>query len=331
MKQIYIFLVCLIAGILCVCCDNNEASKKIDIIFDTDANNELDDQHAIAYLILNDSVFNVLGITTNATGNGGNVDEHYKEAERIIMLCDKLDQIKLFKGANRSFERIKNSLSDPQFDGYQSVDFIIEQALKYNKKNKLTVLAVGKLTNIALALEKNPEITDKIRLVWLGANYPHPGEYNLDNDIPSMNYLLNTNVEFEIATVRYGEKSGTDAVRVTKNYINTTMPGLGPVIKNPIIGRHGGEFNNFGDYSVNLFEHIDYPDSIQSRALYDMAAVAIVKNPAWATKTEIPCPIMENRVWVERPDNKRKIILWENFDKESIIDDLYKTLRRNTP
>ena len=29
----------------------------IPVIFDTDANNELDDQHALAYLLLNDSTF----------------------------------------------------------------------------------------------------------------------------------------------------------------------------------------------------------------------------------------------------------------------------------
>jgi inosine-uridine nucleoside N-ribohydrolase len=280
--------------------------------------------------MLNDCVFNVLGITTNATMNGGNIDEHHKEAERVIALCNKSDQIKLLKGADKSFEEIRNTLSEPQFDGYQSVDFIIEQALKHTKENKLTVLAVGKLTNIALALEKNPGIADKIRFVWLGANYPASGEYNLVNDIPSMNYLLNTNIEFEMVLVCYGMETGTDAVRITQEKVSAMMPGLGPVIEKPVIGRHGGEFYNFGDYSVDLFKYIDYHDSTQSRALFDMAAVAILKNPAWAEKREIPCPIMVDWNWVEQPDNQRKIILWENFDKDGIIEDLFQTLKKNT-
>ena len=332
MRQMHFCIASLIAGLLWFGCDKGKdvSNNKIDIIFDTDANNELDDQHALAYLMMNDSVFNVVGITTNATMNGGSIDEHYKEAERVVALCNKSGQIKLFKGADKSFEEIRNTLSDPQFDGYQSVDFIIEQALKHTGENKLTVLAVGKLTNMALALEKNPGIADKIRFVWLGANYPLPGEYNLVNDIPSMNYILNTNIEFEMVTVRYGMETGTDAVKVTKENALATMPGLGPVIEKPIIGRHGGEFNNFGDYSADLFKHIDYPDSTQSRALYDMAAVAIIKNPAWAKKTEIPCPIMIDNVWIEQPDNQRKITLWENFDKAGIIEDFYQTLKRHT-
>ena len=40
-------------------------SEKIRIILDTDANNELDDQHAIAYMLFNDSIFDVEGITIN--------------------------------------------------------------------------------------------------------------------------------------------------------------------------------------------------------------------------------------------------------------------------
>jgi len=53
---------------------------------------------------------------------------------------------------------------------------------------------------------------EKTRVVWLGSNYPAPGEYNQDNDLPSVNYVLNSDVPFEIALVRYGKPSGTAAV-----------------------------------------------------------------------------------------------------------------------
>ncbi len=80
------------------------------------------------------------------------------------------------------------------------------------REQKLVLLPVGKLTNIALALKKEPAIADRVRVVWLGSNYPEPGEYNLDNDTVSMNYVLGTSVPFEIVTVRYGKPSGTAAV-----------------------------------------------------------------------------------------------------------------------
>jgi len=310
--------------------DEEIRPAKHSIIFDTDANNELDDQHALAYLLFNGNDFDVKGVTVNTTRNGGNIDEHYAEAERVMRLCKAMGKIPLIKGADGSFEEIRANLGDDSFDGHEAVNFIIDQAKKHTNQ-KLILLAVGKLTNVALAVEKDPSIIDHIRLVWLGANYPDPGEYNLVNDIPSMNYLLDTEIPFEMVTVRYGKPSGTDAVRVLKGEAQKTMPGLGPTIDEPITGRHGDTFTNFGDYSVSLFEHIDYHGDPPGRSLFDMAAVAIVKDPSWAQSKEIPCPIMVDEKWVERPDNARKIIVWEFFDKDQIMEDFYATLKNYVP
>lgn len=294
----------------------------IPVIFDTDANNELDDQHAMAYLFLNDEVFTTLGITVNATKSGGEIGEHVKEAQRVVDLCGLSGEIPIYAGANGDFPEISKTISSADFDGHEAVDFIIKEALK-ERDQKLVLLPVGKLTNIALALQKEPAITDKVRVVWLGGNYPEPGEYNLNNDTASMSYVLSTNVPFEMVTVRYGDPSGTAAVMVTQNEINNKMPGLGPHIEQPVSGRHGGTFSNFGDYSVSLFQHIYYHDETKSRSMFDMVAVAIVKNPSWASTIEIPCPVYQDEKWIEQPENPRKITIWENFKRDEIIADFY--------
>lgn len=294
----------------------------IPVIFDTDANNELDDQHAIAYLLLNDEVFNTIGIAANATHAGGEIGEHVKEAQRVVDLCNLRGKISVYAGANGDFPEIRKTLTSADFDGHEAVDFIIREAMK-ERDQKLVLLPVGKLTNIALALQKEPAIADKVRVVWLGANYPEPGEYNLENDTASMSYVLSTDVPFEMVTVRYGKPSGTAAVLVTQKEINEKMPELGPHIEQAVTGRHGGSFSNFGDYSVSLFQHINYHDETKSRSLFDMAAVAIVKNPTWASAVEIPCPIYRDEKWIEQPENQRKITIWENFKRDEIIADFY--------
>ena len=81
------------------------------------------------------------------------------------------------------------------------------------------------------------------------------------------------------------------------------------------------------NYSVNLFAQMDLHGDPPSRSLFDMAAVAIVKNPVWAKSTEIPCPTMTGKVWVERPNNLRKIIVWDDFDTENILADFYTSLK----
>ncbi len=302
-------------------------SQKIRVILDTDANNELDDQHAIAYMLFSGDVFDVEGITVNKTYYGGEVEKHLEEAERVVKLCGLSSQVKVYKGASGSFDEIKDFIDEPDFDGFEAVNFLIARA-KTKSAGKLVLLPVGKLTNIALALEKDPSIVSQVRIFWLGSNYPEPGEYNQDNDHSALNYILETVNDFEIAVVRYGKPSGTDAVRVTLTDIKNNMPGKGPHISVPVVGRHGKKFINFGDYSINLFENIELHGNPPSRALYDMAAVAIVKNASWATPYKIPSPTLVNGKWINRPENSKKIIIWENFNKEKILQDFYHCMEK---
>jgi purine nucleosidase len=304
-----------------------KTSSKLKVIFDSDANNELDDQHALAYLLFNGDTFEVDAVTVNATYNGGDIQGHYDEALRVMKLCNLNDKVTLLKGANANFSDISNVWNPENYDGQEGVDRILEAT----KKDTLIIIAVGKLTNIALALKKDPSFSERTKIVWLGSNYPEPGEYNQDNDTIAMNYVLNSNIPFEMVTVRYGKPSGTDAVKVTKEEINRKMPGLGPTSIEPVTGRHGGEFKTFGDYSVSLFEYIDYHGDPPSRPLFDMVAVAILKNESWGERKMIPAPVLINNEWIERPDNKRKIAIWENFKKEEILEDFYSSLKNPVP
>ncbi len=298
---------------------------KIKVILDTDTNNELDDQHALAYLLFNGRIFDVPGITVNATRSGGNIDSQYAEAKRIMELCRLFGKIPLYKGADSSFDSIYPDVYNESFDGSDAVNFIIKQSHDI-KKNKLTVIAVGKLTNIALALKKDTSIAPKVRLVWLGSNYPEAGEYNLDNDTSALNFILNSQVQFEIVTVRYNRYTGTSAVSTTREEIKQKMPKKGPSIVEPVQGRDGNFYSNFGDYSVSLFENIGGYGPDFSRPLYDMAAVAIIKNPSFASSFQIPAPLFKESKWIERKSNKRVIRIWEHFDKESIMNDFYYTM-----
>ena len=333
MKSIFAFLSCVIFFVAC----NSEPKKmeeeapgleetdqRIPVIIDTDANNEIDDQHAMAYLFFNDRTFNTIGVTVNATFNGGDIEGHLAEAQRVMQLCNVTNSVPLLKGANNDFEEIKDDLSQESFDGQPAVDFIIEEARK-ERNQKLVLIPIGKLTNIALALAKAPDIKERIKIVWLGSNYPEKGEYNQENDIPSVNFVLSQDVPFEMVTVRYGQPSGSDAVRATPQDIAEKMAGAGPNVS-PVEGRHGGSFTKFGDYAYNLFTKIDLHGDPPSRALFDVVAVAILKNTSWGASKTIPAPVLVNEEWEEQPENKRKIVVWENFDDTAILEDFYSTM-----
>ena len=191
----------------------------------------------------------------------------------------------------------------------------------------LVLLPIGKLTNIALALVKEPSIAKKVRIVWLGSNYPAPGEYNQDNDPASLRYVLSVDVPFEMVLVRYGTPTGTDAIRVTPDDVKTKFAGKGARAQTPVMGRHGEAFSTFGDYSVNLFAHIKFDRTPPSRALYDLGAAAIVKNPSWASSRRQGAPELVDTTWQDRTDNPRTITIWENFDRDAIVADFVRTLQ----
>jgi len=315
--------------ILNINCNNldkkNSNQKKIPIILDTDANNELDDQHAIAYMLFSQDIFDIRAITVNETYSGGELKNHVDEATRIVNLCGFENRIKIIPGASGNFNEISKNINEKEFDGNKAVNFIIETAEKM-KNEKLILVPIGKLTNISLALHKRPEIAKKIKVIWLGSNWPKPGEYNLKNDPSSVNTILeNPEVEFEIVTVRYGEKSGTDAVKISVNEIKRKMRGLGPKIKKSVVGRHGGKFNNFGDYSIELFVKYGH----DTRPLFDLCALSILKNPNWAEKKSISKVSFNGLNWTLNGKKDRKITFWENFKRKEIIDDFIKTLKRS--
>ena len=302
--------------------------NRIRVILDSDTNNELDDQHVIAYMIFNGHFFDVEGITVNRTSSGGSIEDHVAEANRVVQLCDQHQNINVYKGASGNYNEIKEHMNAPEFDGSEAVNFIIERA-KIQGPDKLVLLAVGKLTNIALALKKDPSIAANIRIVWLGSNYPDPKEYNLMNDTFAVNAVLQTDVDFEIATVRRNKPTGTGNVIAYVDDILEKMPGKGPTIKKPVPGRSGKLFTNFGDYSLSLFKIFPGGGTPKGRIFYDVAAAAILKNPSWAERVEIPVPqLLEDGNWVNnsQTDDPRKIVIWEHFKKEKIMRDFYRSM-----
>lgn len=328
--KIILTLFVTVALFSCKRSDTSKESSRIKIIIDSDANNELDDQHALAYAFLNGDVFDVLGVTVNNTDNGAGLQGQYDEALRIIRLFNLEDSVPLLKGADKDYAEIAPHISEAGFDGQPAVDFIIQEALKM-KGEKLVLAPIGKLTNVALALLKAPQIKDKVKVVWLGGNYPSPGEYNLVNDITAVNPVIESGVEFEMVTVRYGQPTSTDAVRVTPDEVDEFLAGKGPVSLDTIVGRDGGKYNRFGDYSKALFDNAKMHSYPPSRALFDLVVLAVLKNESWGTKHEIPAPKLVEHAWEDQPENPHTIVYWDQFNRDAIVNDFFQAMAAATP
>ncbi|WP_062744603.1 nucleoside hydrolase [Erwinia persicina] len=154
------------------------------IIIDCDPG--IDDAIAIL-LAIADPEIKLMGITTIA-GNIS-IDKTFKNARKITELAGKSD-IPVFKGTSRPlmFAAGKTTmvhgenglggieLPEPvqEDSGYHAVDFIIKTVME--NPGEIIICPIGPLTNIALALIKEPALADNIKdIVLMGGAAFCPG------------------------------------------------------------------------------------------------------------------------------------------------------------
>ena len=289
------------------------------VILDTDANNELDDQHAIAYLLFNQDIFKIEGITTNKTYNGGSINNHTAEAERVVKMCNSSGQFPILSGADGDYNSIKPFLSNSDFDGSDAVNFIVQKAHETPAGKKLLLLSVGKITNIALALEKDSAIIPKVKIIFLGTQIPNSkGEYNQDNDKAAVNAVLDTDVEIWIVPADVS----CDALSISKKQINRDMPEKGTKATPAIQGRDGKYYSNFGDYSVTLYSNV--PD--EWRCIYDVVAISTAKNPKVGKKNIVYGPYLnDDGTWLFN-GGTRQVVYFNRYDSEAVQSDFWETM-----
>jgi inosine-uridine nucleoside N-ribohydrolase len=302
------------------------AKGHIPLIIDTDTNNDIDDQMALAYALYNPQFFDIKGITVHATDYGGSIEQHYEEASRILQLSGEAASIPLVKGVEGRMTDYEPLPTFDKINGIQAVEFIIVQARLQSVEQPLVVAAIGKLTHLALALAKCPDIASLVRVVWLGSNYPDPGEYNLMADVEAVNAVLQSGIRFEIILARFDSPNGAAHVQAKRKDI-VSLSAQGSPIQIPVVGRHGGLFHCLGDYLVDLFQNKSIAMRSEQLPICDLVALAVLKNPEWGQSHTISTPYIQENNWVVAPDLGKSIKIWENFDGPAILADFFQSLR----
>ena len=59
----------------------------------------------------------------------------------------------------------------------------------------------------------------------------------------------------------------------------------------------------------------------EQRSLFDMAAVANVKNPEWAEDTLVYEPRLINNEWITAGGKSDSVKFWRNYDVKAVMDD----------
>ena len=170
---------------------------RIDVVLDTDAYNEIDDQFAIAYLLKNSDKLNTKAIyaapflNARSTSAGEGMEKSYKEIHKLLGLMNIEKDV--FRGSDRFLENEKTPvISDAARDLAAKVE-------DYSPENPLYVVAIGAITNVASAVLLNPKVAENAVLVWLGGHGLHfhdTREFNMVQDIAASRVVMSSGMPF---------------------------------------------------------------------------------------------------------------------------------------
>lgn len=189
--------------------------KQRKIIIDTDPGQ--DDAVAILLALASPEEIEVLGITAVA----GNVPLNLtKKNARIVCELAQKTEIKVFAGCETPMQRPLVTaehvhgktgldgpiLPDPEMplQKQHAVDFIIE-TVRNNEAGTITLCPLGPLTNIATAIEKAPDIKEKVQeIVLMGGAYFEVGnitptaEFNIYVDPEAAEIVFQSNIKITV-------------------------------------------------------------------------------------------------------------------------------------
>lgn len=233
----------------------------VDVVLDTDTYNEIDDQFALSYLIQSSEKLRLKAIYAapffnhhSASPEDG-MEKSYAEIHNLLTLMEREDLKPLaHRGSGRYLpDETRPVESDAAAD-------LAARAMEYSEEKPLYVVAIGAITNVASALLLNPEIAERMVVVWLGGNalhWPDNDEFNLKQDIAA-------------ARVVFG--CGVPLVQLPCMGVVSSFTTSGPELVHHLKGK-----NKLCDY---LVEHtaeeavLCGQNAVWTRAIWDVTAVA---------------------------------------------------------
>lgn len=290
-------------------------NRKIDVVLDTDAFNEIDDQFAIAYMIKNPERFNIKGITTapfynsRSTSFADGMIKSYNEILKLLTLAEREDLKKhVYKG---STDVLKDENTPVVSD---AAYFLAELANEYDEENPLYIIAIGAITNVASAFIVNPDMKNKVVVVWLGGHAQHfhdTKEFNMYQDVPASNVILNSGCPF----VQLPCCGVVDAFRASKADLEAFLKG-----KNPLA-------NYLAENAISEAE--SYASGKPwTRVIWDVTAIAwlLNDNDRFMLSTLKNAPVVTPDFKYEYPENRHLFRYVYHIKRDELMTDLFNCI-----
>lgn len=168
---------------------------KVDVVIDTDAYNECDDQFAIGYLLKSKERINLKAIYAAPFYNHlvkspkEGMEKSYDEIFHILSLLG--EEADVVRGSERFLENEETAVIS------QAAQDLAERVKNYSPENPLYVIAIGAITNVASATLLNPQVAENTVVIWLGGHALHYHdilEFNMNEDIAAARVVFRSGV-----------------------------------------------------------------------------------------------------------------------------------------
>ena len=288
---------------------------RVDVVIDTDTYNEIDDQYALSYLIKSDEKLDLKAIyaapffNEKSTGPADGMEKSYREIMNVLTLLEREDlKEHVYRGSTEYLpSETEPVISDAAKD-------LAERAMNNTEEHPLYVVAIAAITNVASALLLNPDIKNRIVLIWLGGNatnWPDNKEFNLYQDVAG-------------ARIVFG--CGVPLVQLPCMGVVSAFTTSGPELEYHLRGK-----NKLCDYLVNVTTTEAAACNggpVWTRPIWDVTAVAWLLDGDFEEDCLIHSPIPEydNRYAF---DNNRHFIKYVyHIKRDKLFADLFAKLSR---
>ena len=187
-------------ALLVLICLTASAQARVPVIIDTDIGDSIDDALALAFA-LHSPELDVRAVTTVID----DVESKTRLAWKMLGIYNRRD-IALAMGAPEPLLDPTMSMASKEFDVLTRNDVVPDAARRraadlmidtlLQARGKTTIVAIGPLTNIALAIKSDPRIKNRIeRIVMMGGAYlSSEAEYNVKRDRAAADIVFHSGV-----------------------------------------------------------------------------------------------------------------------------------------
>lgn len=283
---------------------------RIKCVLDTDTYNEIDDQFAIVQILLSSERLDLQAIYAAPFHNrrsesaGHGMELSYDEILRLLERLEVSPEGIVFKGVTEYVGPTKVARDAP------AVDDLIARARASSSTAPLYVIAIAAISNVAAALLKAPDITDKIVVVWLGGHaldWPDVKEFNLRQDVGGAQVLFDSGVPIVLVP----------CMGVVSHLLSTV----------PEIEAHVEPYGEIGRFLAQRYKEYSDDHLGWSKEIWDMAPVAWLLNPSWCESIIVPTPILTDQItWsVDRARHPMRYVY--RIHRDPILKDFFVKLQ----